>query len=195
MEDNKNKLYGLLTLTISVLALSFSGISLYFSYDANKIAKESQYQSSRPRIQLKPAELPGGGYFFIEGRDNKFHIKIQCIARNSGFTPATNVTYIKEIAQLNILDETPHLSPAPKTSPSIGPSQEYFRMFSYVLAPVNYSPEKMKALASSIRNKEFTAKIEITVQYYDEKYENRHTTHASYEFGKSNVKVIEYEEK
>lgn len=195
MDDDKQKIYNLITLIIAGLALIISGLSVIYSHNSNKIANESFYQTYRPRIQLSPAVLPSGEYFIVEERDNKFHIKIQLIAHNRGLSPATNITYIEEVHQIKIPDEELSFSPnPPKSSPSIGPSQEYYRMFSSVLEPVNYSPDRFKKLLAAMRKKEFTVHLIVTVQYFDEKYGKKHATHASYEFKNDSAKVIEYEE-
>lgn len=164
MENKKQNTFDVITLIIAGFALIFSGISLFVSNSANNIAKESQYLANRPRIQLSPAILPSGEYFYLEERDNKFHIKIQLVAHNSGFTPAINITYINEETQIILPDKELSFTPnPPKISPSIGPSLEYYRMFSYVLETVNYSPERKEALLDAMRTKSFTMNLIVTI--------------------------------
>ena len=193
---NGKSIHNLLTIAISLLAFLAAVISLYFSYQANCIAKESQYQANRPRVQLAPAELPGGDYFFAVEENGKFHIKIQLVAANNGFSPAVDIAYVKENVKIKIISEDISLkAKTPKDSPSIGPSQKYYRMFSYVVEPVGFTMEIRSKLFNALRNRNFAIELETELEYRDNLSNKKHATYALYQIGKSSVEVKKYEEK
>lgn len=179
---------------ISIFAILFSGGSLYFACDANLISKKAAYQASRPRIQFGFEKYPNGRYYSYEKRNGKINFENQLTVHNNGNSPAINIKYIKDKLTIKIIGEEFSDSPDPlKTAPSIGPKQKLYRMYSKDLTYYNQADyDKLKV---ALKNHDISLILEVMAEYFDSSSEHRHTTYGLYKIEKSDVIVMEYEEK
>ena len=180
---------------ISIFAICFSGGSLYFACVANSISKKAAYQANRPRIQFIPAKPPSGRYYSYEERNGEINFQIQLPVHNTGNSSAINIKYIKEKVTIKIIGKEISGNPDTlRTSPSIGPKQKLYRMFSYNLE-YKFNQEEHDKLKMALKNDDLVLILEVMAEYFDSSSKHRHTTYALYEIEKSNVKVMKYEEK
>ncbi len=189
------------------IALVTSIWSLKYSYDANRIGKNANKTSQkaltlarqvfieeqRPRLQLKPV-IGNGIALQCRQEENKLIFTVNINMKNTGKTPANNITCLKDSMKLIMPSHEYDAkdSNAPSVATSLSPNQDF--NLSRVLSTSHPDPDMIKDAIVAWREERVYVLADISLKYTDVSSEHEYSVSGSYKITSKTDFIVDYKD-
>ncbi len=191
-----------LTSVLAAIALVVAIWSLKYSYDSNRIAKNSNniseaalkhakrasIEEHRPRLQLGSSTIKQ-----FKGSGDRITLLVNVKMKNTGKTPAQNITYSKYCTKVMTPWEKRNVTflPKPKIAKSLSPGQTFILVIEANLS-FRDKPDMVEKVMAEWAEGRVYVLVDMCLKYTDVSSEHEYSLSGSYKLNNQESVVKDY---